>query len=173
MSSTRGLRPAKSPELRHSLDAPAPRHALTWDVAARPWAVVRQQRPRPRPLGLTTLWRSVLRSYNIATWRASPRSRDRQVDTPKFAASYLKPRPEEAVANANFCGTLACMTERSGPDAATHADLAPHDGANPGADLPVERSKFSRWLASFGLGEAPDPLLRPAKSPRAGRRLGH
>lgn len=66
------------------------------------------------------------------------------------------------------------MTDRSGPDASTHDEiLAPDQGPNPAADLPVERSKFSRWLASFGLGEAPDPLLRPAKSPRAGRRLGH
>lgn len=25
--------------------------------------------------------------------------------------------------------------------------------------LPVERSRFSQWLASFGLGEMPTPLL--------------
>jgi hypothetical protein len=31
------------------------------------------------------------------------------------------------------------------------------------ADLPIERSKFSRWLASFGLGELPNPLLKPIK----------
>lgn len=31
------------------------------------------------------------------------------------------------------------------------------------AELPAERSKFSRWLASFGLGETPIPLLRPRK----------
>lgn len=30
-------------------------------------------------------------------------------------------------------------------------------------ELPAERSKFSRWLASFGLGETPIPLLRPRK----------
>lgn len=35
----------------------------------------------------------------------------------------------------------------------------------------LERSRFSRWLASFGLGEATDPLLRPQKSPR--QRGGH
>lgn len=29
--------------------------------------------------------------------------------------------------------------------------------------LPAERSRFSRWLARFGLGEAPDPLLGPAR----------
>jgi hypothetical protein len=25
------------------------------------------------------------------------------------------------------------------------------------ADLPLERSRFTRWLASFGLGEATEP----------------
>ena len=33
-----------------------------------------------------------------------------------------------------------------------------------------ERSRFSRLLASFGLGEATIPLLRPLKSPRGGGR---
>ncbi len=38
------------------------------------------------------------------------------------------------------------------------------NGAAPSpADLPVERSKFSRWLATFGLGELPNPLLKPIK----------
>jgi hypothetical protein len=31
--------------------------------------------------------------------------------------------------------------------------------------LPAERSQFSQRLASFGLGESPDPLLKPAKPP--------
>jgi len=34
-----------------------------------------------------------------------------------------------------------------------------------GAERPVELSKFSQWLASFGLGEAPDPLLTEARPP--------
>lgn len=33
------------------------------------------------------------------------------------------------------------------------------------AELPVELSEFSQRLASFGLGEAPDPLLTEARSP--------
>jgi hypothetical protein len=46
-----------------------------------------------------------------------------------------------------------------------HAELPP--GAPIGAEeLPSERSKFSRWLASFGLGETPIPLLRPRKHSR-------
>jgi hypothetical protein len=33
------------------------------------------------------------------------------------------------------------------------------------AELPVELSEFSQRLASFGLGEAPDPLLTEARPP--------
>jgi hypothetical protein len=40
---------------------------------------------------------------------------------------------------------------------------------NDSASLPAERSQFSQRLASFGLGESPDPLLRPAK-PQGSRR---
>ena len=47
----------------------------------------------------------------------------------------------------------------------------PADGTSPDADaaspeLPTERSRFSRLLASFGLGEGTIPLLRPLKTPR-------
>lgn len=38
------------------------------------------------------------------------------------------------------------------------------------AELPVELSEFSQRLASFGLGETPDPLLTDARPP-AKRRL--
>jgi hypothetical protein len=34
-----------------------------------------------------------------------------------------------------------------------------------GAELPVELSEFSQRLASFGLGEAPDPLLTESRPP--------
>jgi hypothetical protein len=32
---------------------------------------------------------------------------------------------------------------------------------------PVERSRFSQWLASFGLGEMPHPLLTRGHVPSA------
>jgi hypothetical protein len=38
-------------------------------------------------------------------------------------------------------------------------------GAGAGAELPVELSEFSQRLASFGLGEAPDPLLTESRPP--------
>jgi hypothetical protein len=34
-----------------------------------------------------------------------------------------------------------------------------------GVELPVELSEFSQRLASFGLGESPDPLLTEARPP--------
>ncbi len=40
----------------------------------------------------------------------------------------------------------------------------PHEGGP--EEFPSERSKFSRWLASFGLGETQIPLLRPRKHTR-------
>ena len=33
------------------------------------------------------------------------------------------------------------------------------------AELPVDLSQFSQRLASFGLGESPDPLLTEARPP--------
>ena len=39
------------------------------------------------------------------------------------------------------------------------------NGAGTGAELPVELSEFSQRLASFGLGEAPDPLLTESRPP--------
>ena len=47
-----------------------------------------------------------------------------------------------------------------------HAELAPGAPIGGAEELPSERSKFSRWLASFGLGESPIPLLRPKKNSR-------
>ena len=40
-------------------------------------------------------------------------------------------------------------------------DVDPSDSA----ERPVELSEFSQRLASFGLGEAPDPLLTEARRP--------
>lgn len=37
--------------------------------------------------------------------------------------------------------------------------------AGAGAEPPVELSEFSQRLASFGLGEAPDPLLTESRPP--------
>jgi hypothetical protein len=37
------------------------------------------------------------------------------------------------------------------------------DEPRPSAELRVERSRFSRLLARFGLGELTDPILRPTK----------
>ena len=64
------------------------------------------------------------------------------------------------------------MPQPISPGSATGAGECLNDAAAPATDaaaspeLPLERSRFSRWLASFGLGESTIPLLRPLKSPR-------
>jgi hypothetical protein len=54
------------------------------------------------------------------------------------------------------------------PGDALPAAGAPSEADPATPELPSERSRFSHWLASFGLGEATIPLLRPVKSPRNG-----
>jgi hypothetical protein len=44
-------------------------------------------------------------------------------------------------------------------------DAEGSNAAGTGAELPVELSEFSQRLASFGLGEAPDPLLTESRPP--------
>jgi hypothetical protein len=44
-------------------------------------------------------------------------------------------------------------------------EVVSHPEAAEAAELPIELSEFSQRLASFGLGEAPDPLLTEARPP--------
>ena len=44
-------------------------------------------------------------------------------------------------------------------------DAEDPNAARAGAELPVELSEFSQRLASFGLGETPDPLLTESRPP--------
>jgi hypothetical protein len=53
----------------------------------------------------------------------------------------------------------------SAPSEAPESALGDYSAAQPLAELPVERSRFSRLLARFGLGELTDPILRPTKHP--------
>ena len=61
------------------------------------------------------------------------------------------------------------LPETTPPYEETSPDEGAHGVSDPtlsgGAKRPVELSKFSQWLASFGLGEAPDPLLTEARPP--------
>jgi hypothetical protein len=50
------------------------------------------------------------------------------------------------------------------PDEDTSAENA-GGACEPDAALPTELSEFSQRLASFGLGEAPDPLLTESSPP--------
>jgi len=58
------------------------------------------------------------------------------------------------------------MAQQPLPDLMLPAqDSAPGNHvARPSGELRVERSRFSRLLARFGLGELTDPILRPTKS---------
>lgn len=53
-------------------------------------------------------------------------------------------------------------------DSGEQADKSEEQGATP-AKPPVDLSQFSQRLASFGLGEAPDPLLTESRPPNKRR----
>jgi hypothetical protein len=64
------------------------------------------------------------------------------------------------------------MTQPPGPDPSSQPGNGTTDeplpASGPDASLPepaVERSRFSQWLASFGLGELQNPLLTRARPP--------
>ena len=62
------------------------------------------------------------------------------------------------------------MTNEPGSDPSLETDDGSTDGPVPApAEAPpepaVERSRFSQWLASFGLGELQNPLLTRARPP--------
>jgi hypothetical protein len=62
---------------------------------------------------------------------------------------------------------LSAPAGEGSPDEAVPAPVAGEAPAEPA----VERSRFSQWLASFGLGELQDPLLTRGRPP-APRRPG-
>ena len=70
------------------------------------------------------------------------------------------------------------MTQHSAsdPTAPKDAGVPASSASEPVADGPgveppaVERSRFSQWLASFGLGEFQNPLLTRTRPPVAPRR---
>jgi hypothetical protein len=51
----------------------------------------------------------------------------------------------------------------AGPEAPSSADG--QEAVRPSSELRIERSRFSRLLARFGLGELTNPILRPTKPP--------
>jgi hypothetical protein len=69
------------------------------------------------------------------------------------------------------------MAQRPGPripaiSEAQDNALGDDSVLRPSAELRVERSRFSRLLARFGLGELTDPILRPTKHPAGRGRSG-
>jgi hypothetical protein len=57
------------------------------------------------------------------------------------------------------------LPETTPPSEAEPTNGASDPASSDGTELPVELSEFSQRLASFGLGEAPDPLLTEARPP--------
>lgn len=61
------------------------------------------------------------------------------------------------------------MIDEPGPDPLLDAGNATSDDSPPpdeaASEPAVERSRFSQWLASFGLGELQNPLLTRARPP--------
>ena len=64
------------------------------------------------------------------------------------------------------------MTDEPGPDPSlargdgtSEESLPAAPASDPGNEPAVERSRFSQWLASFGLGELQNPLLTRARPP--------
>jgi hypothetical protein len=93
---------------------------------------------------------------------------------PKFAASSLNgmgPSP----ATIQLSRGREVMTQHSQPDPAAPVgnratdELGQADGEPP-SEPAVERSRFSQWLASFGLGEFQNPLLTRTRPPAPRRR---
>ncbi|HEX2248906.1 MAG TPA: hypothetical protein VHH32_01075 [Gemmatimonadales bacterium] len=64
------------------------------------------------------------------------------------------------------------MSSEPLPDTPPPGNGGDHPSLPEAADLPVDLSEFSQRLASFGLGETPDPLLTEARPP-AKRRLSN
>jgi hypothetical protein len=90
---------------------------------------------------------------------------------PIVAASILNRARVTPTGSAKPCIPWFSMAQRPTINPSADAEVAP--GAEtevdrPSAELPMERSRFSRWLARFGLGELTDPILRPTK-PSAGQ----
>ena len=63
----------------------------------------------------------------------------------------------------NFAETVSMAKRpRLDPTTPPQAPESDDNTPRPSAELRVERSRFSRLLARFGLGELTDPILRPA-----------
>jgi hypothetical protein len=58
------------------------------------------------------------------------------------------------------------MAQTPVPNESAQPNGPPENSGEPLASeqLPAERSRFTRWLARFGLGEAVAPLLRPTRA---------
>ena len=89
-----------------------------------------------------------------------------------FAASSLNTVLAHPLAGFAFTRMCNGMTQHPEPEPSAQAANGTTDesrpaspAGEPGPEPAVERSRFSQWLASFGLGELQNPLLTRARPP--------
>jgi hypothetical protein len=70
--------------------------------------------------------------------------------------------PSESLPDTPVPSDVVSSPDNGETDDSTSAESRP--------ELPIELSQFSQRLASFGLGETPDPLLTEARPPGKRRR---
>lgn len=88
-----------------------------------------------------------------------------------ICGSILEAEPEHPEVLPNFLAeAIQRMPSEPLSDTPPASDGDPTPGSPDSATLPVDLSEFSQRLASFGLGETPDPLLTESRPP-AKRRL--
>lgn len=123
--------------------------------------------PQQRP-GASAARREATKLYykwhKINSLRATIRSRRSGIDPDCFCGSILEPGGARPLTRPD-AEHYPEMTQHSEPEpipSTSHRspDCPPDGGSAESATDPiVERSRFSRWLASFGLGELQNPLL--------------
>jgi hypothetical protein len=108
---------------------------------------------------------------------SSTKFRDHRSSSSRFSGFILEAnqfRPSQPLSQTSSIMSQSHEPETSEPLGDQRIDQAVGLGQTTpepaSTEFPAERSEFSQRLASFGLGETPDPLLRPAKRAQNSRR---
>jgi hypothetical protein len=83
-----------------------------------------------------------------------------EIAAPSLKEAQLIPNPPAEL----LCGSYTRMPSEPLPNLPSEEDPLASNSSDE-AELPGELSEFNQRLASFGLGEAPDPLLTDARPP--------
>ena len=160
---------------RHSMDAGVPRPAVFRRCGKGSHAgVVPQQRSALALAavlsafsGAKILWSNTLAEFQHSVLRS--------VQSARICGVILEDYPGRPRYGCKPLQNWFCMTQSistgapAGPETIAGPPASGAEEAAASPMLPQERSRFSSWLASFGLGETTIPLLRPLRTPRSGR----